>query len=117
MVYENTRMACTRVNLILRGGETNGRRWVVLRAEGVLEETGVASAVYHSDERKRLAAKLGASMLDIPEMRDHVRIFDGLLHIRMPADRLQLTAFLHDVAHEEQREMPRLAPPVRLWVK
>ena len=118
VVYVTSRLACTRVNLILRGGETNGRRWVVLRAEGVLEETGVASAVYHSDERKRLAAKLGASMLDIPEMRDHVRIFDGLLHIRMPTDRLQLTALLHDAAaHEEQREMPRLAPPTRLWVK
>lgn len=117
VVYVTSRLACTRVNLILRGGETNGRRWVVLRAEGLLEETGVASAVYHSDERKRLAAKLGASMLDIPEMRDHVRIFDGLLHVRMPADQLQLTALLHDAAHEEQREVSRLAPPMRLWVK
>jgi hypothetical protein len=73
---------------MLRGGETNGRRWVVLRVEGVLEETAVASAVFHSDERKRLAAKLGASKLEIPEMHDHVRIFDGLMHIRMPANRL-----------------------------
>jgi hypothetical protein len=83
----------------------------------VLEETGVANAVYHSDERKRLAAKLGASMLDIPEMRDHVRIFEGLFHVRMFTNKLQLTAFLHDVTHEEQREISRLAPPLRLWVK
>jgi hypothetical protein len=118
VVYVTSRLACTRVNLMLRGGETNGRRWVVLRVEGVLEETAVASAVFHSDERKRLAAKLGASKLEIPEMRDHVRIFDGLMHIRMPANRLQLTALLHDaVAQEEQGEIARLAPPLRLWVK
>jgi hypothetical protein len=117
VVYVTSRLACTRVNLILRGGETNGKRWVVLRVEGILEETGVASAVYHTEERKRLAAKLGASMLDIPEMRDHVRIFDGLFHVRMPAGQLQLTALLHDAIHEEQREITRLAPPLRLWVK
>ena len=118
VVYVTSRLACTRVNLILRGGETNGKRWIVLRAEGFLEETSVASAVYHSEERKRLAAKLGTSMLDVPEMRDHVRIFDGLLHVRMPVDRLQLTALVHDtVLEEEQKEISRLAPPLRLWVK
>ncbi|GGA43319.1 hypothetical protein GCM10010981_35550 [Dyella nitratireducens] len=118
IVYVTSRLACTRVNLILRGGETNGKRWIALRVTGVLEETGIASAVYHTEERKRLAAKLGASMLDIPEMRDQVRIFDGMLHIRMPADRLQLTALLHDaIREEEQGEIARLAPPLRLWVK
>lgn len=117
IVYVTSRLACTRVNLMLRGGETHGKRWVVLRVEGVLEETGVASAVYHSDERKRLGAKLGASMLDIPEMRDHVHIFDGLLHLRMPAGHLQITALLHDAIQEEQRPELRSAPPLRLWVK
>jgi len=117
VVYVTSRLACTRVNLMLRGGETHGKRWVVLRVEGVLEETGVASAVYHSDERKRLGAKLGASMLDIPEMRDHVHIFDGLLHLRMPQGHLQITALLHDAVQEEQSVESRSAPPLRLWVK
>lgn len=117
VVYVTSRLACTRVNLLLRGGETRGKRWVVLRVEGMLEETGVASAVYHSEERKRLATKLGASMLDIPEMRDHVNIFDGQLHLRMPADRLQVTILLQDAIQEEQRSVPDLAPPLRLWVQ
>ena len=117
VVHVTSRLACTRVNLVLRGGETHGKRWVLLRIEGTLEETGVASAVYHSEERRRLAAKLGTSTLDVPEMRDHVRIFDGLLHVRMPANRLRLTALLHDVVQEEQGEIARLAPPLRLWVK
>jgi len=118
VVYVTSRLACTRVNLKLRGGETHGRRWVVLRIEGVLEETGVASAVYHSEERRRLATKLGASMLDIPEMRDHVCIFNGALHLRMPKDKLRITALLHDAVQEETRPiMPSLAPQIRLWVK
>ncbi|WP_233842742.1 hypothetical protein [Dyella sp. 2HG41-7] len=116
-VYVTSRLACNRVNLVLRGGETRGKRWVMLRVEGVLEETGVANAVYHSEERKRLATKLGASMLDIPEMRDHVRIFDGYLHLRMPSNRLRITVLLHDAVQEEQRPVSRLAPPLRLWVK
>jgi glucose-6-phosphate-specific signal transduction histidine kinase len=117
IVYVTSRLACTRVNLQLRGGETHGKRWVMLRVEGVLEETGVASAVFHSEERKRLAGKLGASMLDIPELRDHVRIFDGSLHVRMPSGQLQITALLHDAVREEQGQDARPAPPLRLWVK
>jgi signal transduction histidine kinase len=117
VVYVTSRLACTRVNLMLRGGETRGKRWVVLRVEGLLEETGVASAVYHSEERKRLAAKLGANMLDVPEMRDHVSIFDGVLHLRMPEGQLRITALLHDAVQEEQRPAFAPAPPLRLWVK
>lgn len=117
VVYVTSRLACTRVNLLLRGGETHGKRWVVLRVEGVLEETGIASAVYHSEERKRLAAKLGASMLDIPEMRDHVSIFNGMLHVRRPSGCLQITTLLHDAMQEEQVSDARPAPSLRLWVK
>lgn len=117
VVYVTSRLACTRVNLKLRGGETHGKRWVMVCVEGVLEETGVASAVYHSEERRRLAAKLGASMLDIPEMRDHVSIFNGALHLRMPKDKLRITALLHDAVQEESRPVSSLAPQIRLWVK
>jgi two-component system, NarL family, sensor histidine kinase FusK len=116
IVYVTSRLACNRVRLVLRGGETHGRRWVVLRVEGVLEDTGVANAVYFSEERQRLAAKLGASMLDAPEIRDHVSIFDGVLHMRTPEGKLRITALLHDVPQEAQR--PASTPaPLRLWVK
>jgi hypothetical protein len=118
VVYVTSRLACNRVSLLLRGGETNGKRWVLLRVEGVLEETGIANAVFHTGERKQLASKLGASSLDASEIRDHVRIFDGLLHVRMPVGRLQLTALLHDTAtQEEQKEASHLAPPLRLWIR
>jgi glucose-6-phosphate-specific signal transduction histidine kinase len=116
IVYVTSRLACNRVRLVLRGGETHGRRWVVLRVEGVLEDTGVANAVFYSEERQRLAAKLGASTQDLPEMRDHVSIFDGALHMRTPRERLRITALLHDVPQEAQKAATTSAP-LRLWVK
>jgi glucose-6-phosphate-specific signal transduction histidine kinase len=116
VVYVSSRLACTRVRLVLRGGETNGKRWVMLRVEGALEDTGVANAVYFTEERQRLAAKLGASALDIPEIRNQVQIFDGVLHVRVPKDRLQLTALLHDAEQEVQRPI-QASTPLRLWVK
>jgi two-component system, NarL family, sensor histidine kinase FusK len=116
VVYVTSRLACSRVRLVLRGGETHGQRWVMLRVEGVLEDTGVANAVYFSEERQRLASKLGASGLDVPEMRDNVGIFDGQLHLRTPNDRLRITMLLHDVPQESQRPVSASAP-LRLWVK
>lgn len=116
VVYVSSRLACTRVKLQLRGGETNGKRWVVLRVEGSLDETGVAKAVYLSEERQRLASKLGASALDMVEMRDHVCIFDGMLHTRMPRNKLQITALLHDPVREVQSTKSSSAS-LRLWVK
>lgn len=116
VVYVSSRLACTRVRLVLRGGETNNKRWVVLRVEGILEDTGVANAVYFSEERHRLAAKLGASALDIPEIRDHVGIFDGMLHVRTSQNRLRITALLLDSSREMQRSISAPAP-LQLWVK
>jgi two-component system, NarL family, sensor histidine kinase FusK len=116
IVYVTSRLACNRVRLVLRGGETHGRRWVVLRVEGVLEDTGVANAVYFTNERQRLAVKLGASTLDLPEMRDHVSIFDGGLHLRTPKGKLRITALLHDMPQEAQKPVAASAP-LRLWVK
>lgn len=118
VVYVTSKLACTRVNLTLRGGETQGRRWIVLRVEGVLEETGIASAVYYSEQRKRLATKLGTSTLDIPEMRDQVRVFEGKLHLRTSRDRLSLTVLLHDIlSHEVEQRLLASTHPLRLWVK
>jgi two-component system, NarL family, sensor histidine kinase FusK len=116
VVYVSSRLACTKVKLMLRGGETNGKRWVVLRIEGSLDDTGVANAVYFTEERQRLASKLGASALDVTEIRDQVRIFDGALHMRTLKDRLRITMLLHDSAQEVRS--PKSTPaPLRLWVK
>lgn len=119
ITYVTSRLACSRVRLVLRGGETQGNRWVVIRVEGILEDTGVANAVYFTEERQRLGSKLGASALDVPAMRDNVSIFDGALHLRTSKDRLRITALLHDASQEQeaQRSASHSAAPLRLWVK
>lgn len=116
VVYVTSRLACTRVNLVLRGGETRGRRWLVLRVTGVLEDTGIADAIYYSEQRKRIAAKLGASAMDIPDLQTLVSIFDGQLHVRTFADKLQITMLLHDAPRSGEQAL-RQAPPFRLRVK
>jgi two-component system, NarL family, sensor histidine kinase FusK len=119
ITYVTSRLACTKVRLVLRGGETQGRRWVVIRVEGILEDTGIANAVYFVEERKRLGAKLGAGALDVPAMRDQVSIFDGMLHLRASKDNLRITAFLHDSSQEQevQKSASQDTGSMRLWVK
>lgn len=116
VVYMSARLACTSVHLTLRGGETNGRRWVVLRVEGTLEQPSTANAVYLSGERHWLPSTLGASALELTEMRDQVSIFDGILHTEVFREGLRITALLHDATHEVPRSMASVTP-LRLWVR
>lgn len=116
VVYMCARLACTSVHLTLRGGETNGRRWVVLRVEGTLEPVGTVNAVYPNGERHWLPSTLGASALELTEIRDQVSIFDGILHTEVFRDGLRITALLHDAMHEVQRSTASVTP-LRLWVK
>lgn len=116
VTYITSQLACTSVSLVLRGGETHGRRWIVLRVTGALEDTGVADAIYYSEQRKRIATKLGASVLDIPDMRTQVSIFNGQLHLSTFANKLRITFLLHDIPRTEEPALRR-APPFRLRVK
>jgi glucose-6-phosphate-specific signal transduction histidine kinase len=114
IVHACSRLSCTRVRLVLRGGLTGGKRWVVLRVEGIVEPDG-SNPDDVSEERRRLASKLGASGFDVSEMRSHVRIFDGDLHLRPSKDRTRITALLHDSAKEARRF--KSSAPLRLVVK
>jgi signal transduction histidine kinase len=114
IVHACSRLSCTRVRLVLRGGLTGGKRWVVLRVEGIVEPDG-SNPEDVSEERRRLASKLGASGFDVSEMRSHVRIFDGDLHLRPSKDRTRITALLHDSAKEARRF--KSSAPLRLVVK
>ncbi|MBE1159527.1 MASE1 domain-containing protein [Dyella acidiphila] len=116
VVYISSRLACSRIRLTLRGGETHGRRWLVLRVEGVLDPSSSANPAHFAEDRQRLPAKLGASALNVQELRDHVGIFDGVLHTQVSRDRLRMTALLHDAVPEVLKEAAAAAP-MRLWVK
>lgn len=116
VVYVTARLACSSIRLTLRGGETNGARWIFVGIEGSMDDTKVAQAIHNASDRRRLAAKLGAMGLDIGELRDHVRLFDGELHQRNGHDRLLVTMLLHGSAEERQRH-ESASVKVQLWVR
>jgi two-component system, NarL family, sensor histidine kinase FusK len=114
IVYVASQLSCSRVKLRVRAGVTNDHRWVVVRVEGFLHESVVANAVYFNQHRKDLAAKLGANLASVDEMRNHAKAFDGALHLRSNPRRIMVSALLHSNTTEVQKE--KASAPLRLWV-
>jgi signal transduction histidine kinase len=114
--YINTNTKSPDIRLWLRGCEIDGARFAILRVEGALGQLRSNDTFYSTDERDRLASKLGAIGLDLVSMRDHARIFGGELHVRSDEQKLRITCLLHDAF---QKERERLTAPVslRLWVR
>lgn len=114
IVHICSQRLCSRVLLRVRAGKTHGRRWVVIRVEGELDHNQVASAVYFREHWRDLATKLGTNLIGADEMRTHVRVFGGELHVRSTSERMMVTALLHSNVAEVQKV--RASAPLRLWV-
>ena len=114
IVHVTSNLSCSRVKLTVRAGETNRRRWVVVRVEGYLDANEVANAVYFAESRRDLATKLGANLTSIDEMRIHAQAFGGELHMRSTLERTMVTALLHSHAAEVRKD--KASAPLRLWV-
>jgi two-component system, NarL family, sensor histidine kinase FusK len=114
IVYVTSDITCSSVKLIVRAGETNGRRWVVVRVEGYLDANEVAKGVYFGEHRRDLALKLGANLNSVKEMRAHAQAFDGTLHVRSDAHRLVVTTLLHGQSDGVQKQ--KASEPLKLWV-
>lgn len=115
VVLVTRRLACSRVSVTLRGGETRGKCWLVLRVEGLHDDDRIANAVVRSTERKQIATKLGASVLDIDQLHAHARIFDGTLHERAMKNGVRMTMLLYDVRQDVEGSGGE-PEPLRLWV-
>jgi two-component system, NarL family, sensor histidine kinase FusK len=111
VVLVTSRIGCASVRVSLRGGETNRMRWVIVRVDGSIDVMRVARAIHNAEDRRRLAVRLGASGLDIDQLSEHARVFDGELHQRKDDEHMRVTVLLHDA----QRALSENAP-VRLWV-
>lgn len=103
------------IAISLRGGLTNGQRWAVLRVEGLANQININDPVYKKYESQQLAMKLGANGLSISAMRDHVRLYDGELHVRMLKDKFQITALIHDT-NQQMRESQNASPALALYI-
>lgn len=115
VVYICANVRCSHIRLTLRGGELRGSRLIVLRVEGTLAATSRDDAFFNEGQRDRVAHKLGATGLSLLELRDHVRLFNGGLHVRTTHEALRITALLQDVSEKEREPFPAPAP-LRLWV-
>lgn len=114
IVYVSSQRMCSRIKLRVRAGQTNDHRWVVVRAEGFLDEDELMKAVYFSEQRRDLATKLGTNLVNVDEIRVHAQAFDGELHVQSTTERLIVTALLHSHAAEVRKE--KISTPLRLWV-
>jgi two-component system, NarL family, sensor histidine kinase FusK len=104
------------VAITLRGGFTNGQQWATLRVEGLTHPADINDPLYTKCDSRQLALKLGTNGLSINAMRDHVRLYDGDLHVRRAQGKIQITALMHD-AHEQLREATTGAPARELYIR
>lgn len=114
IAYACGKITCSMIRLKVRAGQTNGRRWLVVRVQGHCSDDGIASALYYSERRRNLGAKLGAHAQNIDEMRSHVEIFDGHLHVRSLDECTCVTALLYSGALSTRKLAA--TTQTRLWV-
>ena len=107
---------CTAISMSLRGGLTHGQRWAVLRVEGMVDMDGVNDPAQRKSERQQLALKLGATGLGIAAMRDHVRLYDGELHVRTTQYKYQATALIHN-ASQRVKDVHSSSPSLELYIR
>lgn len=115
VVYICGEETCLTITLSLRGGETNGERWAVLRLEGEVQELQMMDPSYRKLEREYLAARFGANGLGLASMRDHANLYEGELHVKSTHEKLRITFLLQDVRKRE-REQSTAPAQTQLWV-
>lgn len=115
VAYVCEQETCLGIALTLRSGESSHSRWAVLRLEGILQQNSMPDSGYRKLEGKYLVSKLGANGLDLESVKDHVRLYEGGLHVKKLPDRLRVSCLLHDL---ESRKRERSAAPAlaQLWV-
>jgi glucose-6-phosphate-specific signal transduction histidine kinase len=115
-VYVCENFACSHVSLKIRGGLSNGQRWVVVRLEGKQLPSSINDPVFKAVVTNQLASKLGTHGLGLDSMRAYAHMFDGGMHVKATPDSLRITALLHDVnnaKHEQPSEATALAMYLR----
>lgn len=94
MVYVFAREPVRRVRMQIRGGHTNGKRWVVMRmtcARALPAQRNKAAP-----EWRQVTALLGTNGQGIDTIRDRAHIYGGLVHQRDTDDQIAVSLLLHD---------------------
>ncbi|RDS80704.1 MASE1 domain-containing protein [Dyella psychrodurans] len=107
--------ACTSIRLALRTGRRDGIHWVAVRVDGRLDDRHVATAILQTQERERVAPKLGATAKTFDELQQVARLFQGKARLRATSAGWRYTALLSDAVLGNSRRRAKTTP-VRLWV-
>ncbi|MFC4527952.1 MASE1 domain-containing protein [Dyella halodurans] len=94
MVYVLAREPVRRIRLQIRGGQTQGRGWVVMRmtcARAVPAHRGKPAL-----EWKQVVSLLGTNGQGMSSIRDRAQIYGGTVHQRDTQDQLCVSLLLHD---------------------
>ncbi|WP_266157599.1 MASE1 domain-containing protein [Dyella silvatica] len=83
------------LRLVLRAGETHGRRWAVLKIDAVFDRSK-ASREPKQNEWEELSYRLGVGGLGLDAIRDRARIYGGAIHTRSTSKGARLSLLLHD---------------------
>jgi two-component system, NarL family, sensor histidine kinase FusK len=109
-------LACRHIHLLVRVARIRSRNWVLLRLDGVLDDTNIANAIFHSRQREHLASTLGALFLQVDELRDLIRLFDGELRVRPSKENVRMSVLLRDDSPQAARG-DLIADGIRLRVQ
>lgn len=96
LVFVLSRSPTQHVHLQVRGGHTDGRRWVVMRITGERPAAAEEQATPPPESWKQAMTLLGASGLGIATIRDRAQIYGGNVHLRDRPKGLSVTLLLHD---------------------
>nr|WP_279236709.1 MASE1 domain-containing protein [Dyella sp. RRB7] len=96
LVYVLSRAPAQHIHLQVRGGYTDGRRWVVMRITSERPASADEQAVPSPESWKQAMTLLGASGLGIATIRDRAQIYGGNVHLRDRPQGLSVTLLLHD---------------------
>jgi two-component system, NarL family, sensor histidine kinase FusK len=94
-LYEQATLSTVRMNV--RSGVAKGRRWIVMRMDGV-HATGALDLMPSRMACEQFANRLGASRRGIGALHDLARVHHGMVHVRSTAQGTRLALLLHDAA-------------------
>jgi two-component system, NarL family, sensor histidine kinase FusK len=116
VVFVTGPLTCNSVKLTLRDGNTNGRRWVVLRVVGSSDRINMQSLAYRGGHQQTISAKLGTNFVSKDAMAEQAALFDGMVHVKRQKD----TAIVSVLWHDPQSILLDTlleAQPMQLWVR
>ncbi|MFC4762022.1 MASE1 domain-containing protein [Dyella koreensis] len=96
LVYALSRQPTRHVDLVVRGGHSQGHRWVVMRMDCHRAAASDGGTRLAQEQWKKAMSLLGTSGQGIDTIRERAQIYGGGAHVRESASGLRITILLHD---------------------